>query len=209
MSDQQTLQDTAYNAFEDAYNLISSEEEWKEVKKNELGDSVVTRKNKSGKNIYRIKAVIDVAPSTLINALKDMSKQTSWNKTLTKMSVLSDVSDDVKVTYQVTTEGGGGIVSARDFVLVVKRGYKGDAFVQAGCSIEYPGAPKDSKIVRAWNGPGGQMVKPIPGEANKCELYWLMDCEYNGMIPASVLSLAMPLAQLQFVECVRGLVKTL
>ena len=53
------------------------------------------------------------------------------------------------------------------------------------------------------------MVKPIPGEPNKCELYWLMDCEYNGMIPCSVLSLAMPLAQLQFIECVRGLVKTL
>ena len=121
MSDQQSLQDTAHNAFEDAYNLLRTEEEWKEVKKNEVGDSVVTRKNKSGKNIYRIKAVIDVAPSTLINSLKDISQQTSWNKTLTKMSVLSDVSDDVIVTYQVTTEGGGGIVSARDFVLVIKR----------------------------------------------------------------------------------------
>ena len=53
------------------------------------------------------------------------------------------------------------------------------------------------------------MVKPIAGEPNKCEIYWLMDCEYNGMIPYSVLSLAMPLAQLQFIECVRGLVKTL
>ena len=89
------------------------------------------------------------------------------------------------------------------------RGTKGDAFIQAGYSVKYPDAPKDSKIVRAWNGPGGQMVKPISGEANKCELYWLMDCEYNGMIPSSVLSLAMPLAQLQFVECVRSLARTL
>jgi hypothetical protein len=121
MSDQQSLQTTAYNAFEDAYTLITTDEEWKEVKKNEVGDSVVTRKNKSGKNIYRIKAVIDVSPGTLINALKDIGKQTSWNKTLTKLDVLSEVSDDVKVTYQVTTEGGGGIVSARDFVLVIKR----------------------------------------------------------------------------------------
>ena len=73
MADQQYLQDTAYNAFEDAYNLIITEEEWKEVKTNELGDTVVTRKNKSGKNIYRIKAVIDVAPATLINSLKDIN----------------------------------------------------------------------------------------------------------------------------------------
>ena len=113
--------DTANNAFEDTYNLITTDEDWKEVKKNEVGDSVVTRKNKSGKNIYRIKAVIDVAPATLIDALKDTGKQTSWNKTLTKVEVLSEINDDVKVTYQVTTEGGGGIVSARDFVLVIKR----------------------------------------------------------------------------------------
>ena len=121
MADQQCLQDTANNAFEDAYNLIITGEEWKEVKTNELGDTVVTRKNKSGKNIYRIKAVIDVAPATLINSLKDIKHQTSWNKTLTKLDVLAEVSNDVKVTYQVTTEGGGGIVSARDFVLVIKR----------------------------------------------------------------------------------------
>ena len=89
------------------------------------------------------------------------------------------------------------------------RGYKGEDFIQAGCSIEYPGAPESGKLVRAWNGPGGQMVKPIPGESNKCELYWLMDCDYNGMILSSILSLAMPLAQLQFVECVRELAKTL
>lgn len=209
MSDSQSLQDTAFSAFEDAYNLMENNTDWKEVKKNEVGDTVVTRKNKNGKNIYRINAVIDIAPETLINTLRDFKKQTTWNKTLTKMDVLSDISEDVKVTYQVTSEGGGGIVSARDFVLVIKRGYKGDAYIQAGCSVEYPDAPKDSKIVRAWNGPGGQMVKPIPGEPNKCELYWLMDCEYNGMIPSSVLSLAMPLAQLQFIECVRGLVKTL
>ena len=121
MSDSQSLQDTAFSAFEDAYNLMENNTDWKEVKKNEVGDTVVTRKNKNGKNIYRINAVIDIAPETLINTLRDFKKQTTWNKTLTKMDVLSDISEDVKVTYQVTSEGGGGIVSARDFVLVIKR----------------------------------------------------------------------------------------
>ena len=121
MPDQQVLQNTASSAFEDAYKLLSTDQEWKEVKKNEVGDIVSTQKNKSGKNIYRIKAVIDVAPEKLINALKDVSKQTTWNKTLTRFEVLSEINDDIKVTYSVTTEGGGGIVSARDFVLVMKR----------------------------------------------------------------------------------------
>ena len=121
MSGQQAIQDSAHNAFEDAYNLLISEGDWKEVKKTETGDTVVTKKNSSGKPIYRVKAVIDCAPATLIAQMKAVSKQTQWNKTLTKCEVLSELSEDVMVTYQVTTEGGAGLVSARDFVLAIKR----------------------------------------------------------------------------------------
>ena len=121
MSGQQAIQDTAHNAFEEAYSLLISEGDWKEVKKTEKGDVVVTKKNSSGRPIYRVKAVIDVAPEKLIAEMKAISKQTQWNKTLTKLDVLSEVSEDVMVTYQVTTEGGAGLVSARDFVLAIKR----------------------------------------------------------------------------------------
>ena len=121
MSDQQILEGTALAAFEDAYNLIIAEEDWKVVKTNEIGDTVFSRKNKDGNNIYKIKAIIDIAPEKLATALKDIPNTAQWNKTLKKVEVLSKVSDDVNVTYNVTTEGGGGLVSARDFVLVTKR----------------------------------------------------------------------------------------
>merc|ERR1712150_106025 len=55
----------------------------------------------------------------------------------------------------------------------------------------------------------GQLVREIPGESDKCEIYWLMDCEYNGWIMSSILTIAMPVAQLDFIECVRELAKTL
>ena len=68
----------------------------------------------------------------------------------------------------------------------------------------------DKKNVRAWNYPGGQAVKPDPnGDANKCEFSWLMNIEFKGWLPGSIMELAMPQAQLQFVECVRKLAKTL
>ena len=209
MSNNMELQNKASEAFEEAYELLNSEEDWKEAKRNEHGDVVLTKKNKRGKNIYRVKAVIDVSAEKLIPALKDIPNSTKWNKTLTKCQVVSELSEDIKVTYQVTSEGGGGLVSARDFVLVVKQGYKGKDYLQAGCSIEHPDVPKDKKIVRAWNGPGGQLVREIPGESDKCEIYWLMDCEYNGWIMSSILTIAMPVAQLDFIECVRELAKTL
>lgn len=209
MADHKVLLDTVNAAFDEAYEIINSEDNWKEVKRNQHGDVVVTRKNKHGKSIYRVKAVIEAAPEKLINALSDIPKTTNWNHTLTKCEVVAELSEEVQVTYQITSGGGGNMVSPRDFILLVKKGYKGDDYFQAGCSIDYPSIPKDKNIVRAWNGPGGQMIRPIPGEPDKCELYWLLDCEYNGWILSSILAVAMPFAQIQFVECVRELAKTI
>ena len=63
-------QTTANEAFEEAFEILNSEEDWKEAKRNQYGDVVMTKKNKRGKNIYRVKAVIDVSPEKLIPALQ-------------------------------------------------------------------------------------------------------------------------------------------
>ena len=79
---------------------------------------------------------------------------------------------------KVTTDGGGGIVSARDFVFASKKDYQGETFVMGGKSVEYKEAPSSGKIVRAVNGPGCQMVTP-GSEENVCHVVWLMDCDYK------------------------------
>ena len=208
MNCDQSLQNTANEAFEEAYDLLISENDWKEVKRNEFGDVVMTRKNKRGKNIYKINAVVDIAPEKLIPALNDVGNSSKWNKTLKKVEIVSDISDDIKVTYQVTMEAAG-LFSARDFILVLKFGYKNDAYLQAACSIEYPGIEKDKKMVRAWNYPAGLLLKPITDEPNKCEILWILDCDLKGWLPASMVSMAMPFMQMQFVESIRELAKTL
>ena len=80
--------------------------------------------------------------------------------------------------FQVTSDGGGGMVSARDFVYVSKKAYKGQVFVMGGRSVEFKEAPSSSKIVRAVNGAGCQMVSPTE-DPNVVELLWLMDCDYK------------------------------
>ena len=118
------------------------------------------------------------------------------------------MTDDVAITYQVTAAAGpGDIVSARDFVLVMKSGTKDDIFARAGCSIEHPSRPEDAKIVRAWNGPTGITIKSLPD--GKCEFRWLMDCDYKGMIPTAVMEIAMPIAQMEFAQCHRDLAASL
>ena len=54
------------------------------------------------------------------------------------------------ISYQITTEGGGGVVSSRDFIFLYKHEMRGDVWIQGGESIDYPG-PKNSKIVRWGN----------------------------------------------------------
>ena len=70
------------------------------------------------------------------------------------------------------------MVSARDFVYVSKKAYKGAVFVMGGRSVEFKEAPSSSKIVRAVNGAGCQMVSPTQ-DPNVVELLWLMDCDYK------------------------------
>ena len=91
------FQTTANEAFEEAYEILNSEDGWKEAKSNQHGDVVVTKKNKKGKNIYRVKAVIDVSPEKLIPALQDITNSTKWNKTLTKCEIVKELTDDKKI----------------------------------------------------------------------------------------------------------------
>ena len=99
--------------------------------------------------MYKITVTIDVAPDKLIGAFENQKDITKWNTTLSKQEILKKFTNsNAKISYQVTTEAGpGGVVSARDFIFIGKAEKRGNAWMEGGVSIEYPG-PKTSKIVR-------------------------------------------------------------
>jgi len=195
------------DAFDEAFEILYSEDGWKEEKKNDKGDTICSKKSKQGKRIWRVVAKIDCDAEKLSNKFRDTSDICEWNTTLTKHEILKKITDEVEISYQVTAAGPGDIVSARDFIFVFRAAEKNGIFIQAGQSIEYPGGPKNSKIVRAWNGPGGTAIKPLSD--GQCEFRWLMDCDYRGWIPKAIMDVAMPFAQQQFVDSVRKLAASL
>ena len=83
---------------------------------------------------------------------------TSWNTTVTQSKTLKKISDEVKVTYQVTSEGGGGVVSARDFVYGAKKLVSGKKKVVGGMSVVVAEQAEVKGCVRATHGPGCQIV---------------------------------------------------
>merc|ERR1712088_412241 len=197
------------NMMSDSEYVKLADEDWKEEKNDKItGDVVESRKNSAGRKIYRCKASIGMPAKLLIEAISNTDKVCEWNKTLTEARVLKKINKDCVISYQVTSDGGGGMVSARDFVYVSKKGYDGAVFVMGGQSVEFPDAPAKGKIVRAHNGPGCQMVTPTSDRA-VCHFTWLMDCDYKGWMPQSILDVAMPVAQIQLIENIRKLAEKL
>merc|ERR1712183_1258271 len=189
----------------ESINIVKSDG-WKVEKENKANNVLVEcKKNSKGKKIYRCKAKIDMPAKLLVDAIKDTDRVTTWNYTLTEARVLKRISDTVAISYQITTDAAGGMVSARDFIYLSQLGYDGEEFIMGGKSVEFENGPKNSEIVRAINGPGCQTVSPCTGDPNSCNFMWLMDCEYKGMMLQSILDIALPIAQTSFVECIKKL----
>ena len=81
---------------------------------------VKSKKNKEGRRVWLCEAEVSLPLKSLWEKLEDTAGLTKWNTTLTEARVARDCGDGVKVSYSVTCEGGGGVVSARDFVYGVK-----------------------------------------------------------------------------------------
>merc|ERR1712172_346897 len=186
-----------------AIELSEEEDGWK-VEKEQGEATVKTKKNKDGRKVWLCTSTVNVNPKFLFDKMKDVDNLTSWNTTLTQSKTLKTVSSDTKVTYQVTSEGGGGVVSARDFVYGSKSLVSGNKMIIGGLSVIVEEQPEVKGIVRAVHGPGCQMVIDT-GDSDKCKFVWLMDCDYKGMIPSSIIEIAMPSAQLQMIDCINKL----
>merc|ERR1712154_396592 len=117
-----------------AIELAEEEDGWK-VEKEQGEATVKTKKNKDGRKVWLCTATVNVGPKLLFDKMKDVDNLTSWNTTLTQSKTLKAVSGDTKVTYQVTTEGGAGVVSARDFVYGSKILVTGNKMVIGGLSV--------------------------------------------------------------------------
>merc|ERR1719397_883645 len=111
----QQIMEAISSAVTTAMQLMEEEEDWTVVKEQD-GAVVKTKKNKDGQKVWLCTATVNVAAKVLWDKLLDTDDLTSWNTTLTTSKVLKTLAPDMKVTYQVTSEGGGGVVSARDFV---------------------------------------------------------------------------------------------
>ena len=182
---------------------LADDSDWAAEK--EEGEMVIkSRISKQGRKLWLCQAKVNVAPDVLEKKLLDIDNLTSWNSTLTESRLIKNLRKDVFIAYQVTAEGGLGVVSARDFVYGAKIARRGQRFVVGGLSVQTDELPEGGRV-RAVHGPSCQVISPVPGQPRASHYTWLMDCDYRGMMPSSILNIAMPIAQTKMVESINSL----
>ena len=98
---------------------IIDEDGWEEEKKD--NDLVIKSKyGPDGRKIWLCVAIVNVGPQLLEKKLLDIENLPKWNTTVTEARTLKTISKDMFITYKVTAEGAGGLVSARDFTYGAK-----------------------------------------------------------------------------------------
>ena len=191
---------TISKALDTALQLVE-EDDW-QVEKVEGDATVKSKINKEGRKIFLCSAVVNIAPKNLEKKLMDIENLTTWNNTITESRLLENLKKDVFLSYQVTADGGGGLVSARDFVYGAKTMQRGDTFIVGGMSVEFENQPEIGDKVRAWHGPSCQLISPVKGSPRQSSYIWLMDCEYGGMLPVSIVHMALTHAQLMMINSI-------
>ncbi|KAF4522698.1 hypothetical protein B566_EDAN012715 [Ephemera danica] len=107
--------------------------------------------------------------------------------------------------FTVSAEGGGGVVTSREFIVLRHWGIRDGAYVLAGASTTHPDVPNNKKLIRGHSGPNCYVMRSIPECPDECTLHWLLDTDLRGWVPQYMVESALSGAMLEFVNSLRNL----
>ena len=128
--------------------------------------------------VYKMESVVD-CPSVVLGRLfwEDVESQPSWNPNVMECQIFERLNQKTEIIYSTASEAAGGLISPRDFVTVRRRKRKGPLHLNISCSVDSKDIPVKPNVIRAHNGPGGWVMRDIPGEPNKSEFIWLLNTD--------------------------------
>ncbi|KAL4229112.1 StAR-related lipid transfer protein 3 [Mactra antiquata] len=168
---------------------------WKLEGGKNLQEGIIYSQNikKFGRKIFKLQGIIKMAPQDLwqdmVTTLNDSPK---WNPTILESRALQVVDDCTEITYNIAAEGGGGLVSARDFVSIRQwTCYNNTMFIVVSTSTTHADMPPQKKYVRGDNGPGGWIFQAVEGEPDQCLFTWIVNTNLKGWLPQAAIDQAM------------------
>ncbi|XP_012538220.1 steroidogenic acute regulatory protein-like [Monomorium pharaonis] len=191
---------------QNCHDLLTSKE-WKDTIITNNGDEISCMQlpaewKLDGKTV-KITGIIDAPASILIDLLFDhVEEQSSWNKLVTESIRLQIIDENTDIVYQATSPYGGGIITARDFVILRHRNKCDNYYISSGISIPTAVQVRPN-MTRAENGISCFATEELPYEPNKCRFTWIQNTNFKGWIPQTVVDRSMSTGLVDFMTYLR------
>lgn len=98
---------------------------------------------------FLFQALLDVPAKYLLDELfYKIENLPKWNPAVLESLKIQPIDEFTDITYQVSTDGGAGLVSSRDFVTLRYWTSMNNRYVIASTGVEHPSVPKNDKYIR-------------------------------------------------------------
>ncbi|XP_012274183.1 steroidogenic acute regulatory protein-like [Orussus abietinus] len=210
-ADEYMLKATA--ALERAYELLTSSD-WVVDKVTEEGDIISTLSSssiKSKEKIRRITGVVDATDKSLMHRIFDeIDSMWKWYKHVEICKRIQVIDEDTDIVYQCSVPYAGGVISARDFVMLRRRAERGHFQITAGISITHPSIPSRPNFVRGENGVTCWAMEDIDGvDGPQCRFTAIVNTKLNGWIPRKLTDTSMTTIMMETISFLRLHLRTM
>ncbi|KYN30987.1 StAR-related lipid transfer protein 3 [Trachymyrmex septentrionalis] len=192
---------------QDCHDLLTSKE-WKDTSITSDGDEMscmqLPPEWKLDGKVMKIMGIIDAPASILIDLLFDgVEEQVSWNKLVTESIKLQYIDENTDIVYQATSPFGGGIITARDFVILRHRKKYGNYYITSGVSVPTASVEVRPNMTRGENGISCFATEELPDESSKCRFTWILNTNFKGWIPQTVVDKSLSTGLVNFMTYLR------
>lgn len=154
--------------------------------------------------VLKIVGTIDAPPSLLIDKLfNEVELLPSWNKLVSESKKLQYIDENTDIVYQATNPHGGGMIGARDFIILRHRIQYSNYYLTCGTSVPLPSIPNRSKVVRAENNISCWAAEHLPNGENKSRVTWIINTNLKGWIPQKIVDKSMSTALTEVISSLR------
>ncbi|KAG5858432.1 hypothetical protein JTB14_029783 [Gonioctena quinquepunctata] len=154
--------------------------------------------------MFKLQANLDISPSYLLEELffrvHDLTK---WNTALKESHKVQSLDEHTDITYQISKEAVGGLVSSRDFIILRHWASVEKYYVISHCKTEHPSLPENKKFTRGETGVGCSVIEPSE-DPRKCTLHWIVDTDLKMWILNSVFKKEMANMMFQYAKDLRN-----
>ncbi|KAL0109977.1 hypothetical protein PUN28_013548 [Cardiocondyla obscurior] len=192
---------------QDCHDLLTSAE-WKDIIVTNDGDEMACMQLppewKLDGKVLKITGIVNAPASFLIDLLyDDVEEQTLWNKLVTESMKLQNIDENTDIVYQATSPFGGGLITARDFVILRHRKQLGNYYITCGVSVPTASVQVRPNMTRGENGISCFATEELPDDLHKCRFTWILNTNFKGWIPQTVVDRSLSTGLVDFMTYLR------